>query len=110
MVNEVLRYRTGYEVLVAGRYAGARFALMDVNGLMTHIYNNPDEYLAAPANVTGYNNHCNLDMSECQRLENPESFMWFDYSHPSQRTEQIIGEQFLDVVRGESKWAMYFGG
>ncbi|KAL2361203.1 hypothetical protein RJZ56_005929 [Blastomyces dermatitidis] len=106
MVNGVLRHRTGYEVLVAGRYAGAGFALMD----MTHLYNHPYEYLAALANVTGYNYHCNLDMSECQGLGNPESFMWFDYSHPSQRTEQIIGEQFLDVVSGESKWAVYFGG
>ncbi|EEQ89896.2 GDSL lipase/acylhydrolase [Blastomyces dermatitidis ER-3] len=77
---------------------------------MTHLYNHPYEYLAALANVTGYNYHCNLDMSECQGLGNPESFMWFDYSHPSQRTEQIIGEQFLDVVSGENymkrkRWA-----
>lgn len=75
---------------------------------MTHIYNNPTDYFKAPANVTGYINHCNLDKTECHRMDNPESFMWFDYSHPSQRTEQIIAEAFVEVVKGRSKWATYW--
>ncbi|PGH13853.1 hypothetical protein AJ79_03421 [Helicocarpus griseus UAMH5409] len=108
MWNEVLKYRTGFEVLVKKSWEGSRVGVMDVYGLMMHIYNNPTEHLAAPANVTGYINHCNVDTSECHRLENPESFMWFDYSHPSERTERIIAQQFLDVVRGESEWATYF--
>lgn len=58
--------------------------------------------------MTGYINHCNVDMSDCYRLDNPGSFLWFDYVHPSQRTDEIIAETFLDVVKGESKWATYW--
>ncbi|KAK2756084.1 hypothetical protein FQN54_005491 [Arachnomyces sp. PD_36] len=108
MVNYAYKYQTPYEMLIAERYPEARFALMDMNGLITHIYNNPSDYLDAPSNVTGYINHCNVDMSECHRLDNPDSFLWYDYSHPSQRTSQVLAENFLDVVKGESEWATYW--
>lgn len=41
-------------------------------------------------------------------MDNPDSFLWFDYSHPSERTSSIIAETFLDVVMGDSKWATYW--
>lgn len=72
------------------------------------MYNHPAEYLNAPANVTGFVNHCNMDRTECYRLDNPGSFLWFDVSHPSQRTDQIIARAFLNVVNGDSEWATYW--
>ena len=36
VVNTIFQYRTPYEALVAGRYAGAKFALLDVNKLVSN--------------------------------------------------------------------------
>lgn len=38
MVNYAFEYQTPYEVLVAGRYPEARFAIMDMNGLVSKIF------------------------------------------------------------------------
>jgi phospholipase/lecithinase/hemolysin len=73
------------------------------------IYHNPAGYLDAPANVTGYINHCNVMGQSCTALPNPDSFLWFDPLHPSQRTHQIIAEKFVDVMQGQSEWATYYG-
>ncbi|KAF9887336.1 hypothetical protein FE257_010331 [Aspergillus nanangensis] len=110
LVNEVMEYRTAVEARVKARYPGAEFAVMDIYGLLSDIYHHPGEYFhsQAPANVTGYIHHCDAGGQNCIRLENEDSFMWFDESHPSQRTEQIIAEEFVGVVRGESKWASYW--
>lgn len=77
---------------------------------LSELYYNPTKYFngSAPANVTGFENHCNLSGSECSRLPSPDSFMWFDELHPSERTDQIIAEEFVKVVAGESKWATYW--
>ncbi|OOF92871.1 carbohydrate esterase family 16 protein [Aspergillus carbonarius ITEM 5010] len=112
-VNEVYKWRTQVEwgVGVGGRYKGSKVAVMDVHGLILDIYNNPTRYLngSAPANVTGYDHHCNVAGTECYRLSSPDSFLWYDQLHPSQRTDQIIAEEFVKVVRGESRWATYWG-
>ncbi|KAJ9307570.1 CAZyme family CE16 [Paecilomyces variotii] len=110
LVNEVYKYRTPFELLVARRYPGAHFAVMDMYGLISDIYNNPTAYLngSAPANVTGYINHCNINGTDCTRMPSPDSYLWFDELHPSQRTDQIIAENFIEVVRGKSKWATYW--
>ncbi|KAF4153949.1 hypothetical protein CNMCM6936_001785 [Aspergillus lentulus] len=104
--NDVFKYQTPYEVLVARRYPGAQFAVMDMYGLLSEVYYNPTKYFngSAPANVTGFNNHCPLSGGECTRLPSPDSFMWFDELHPSQRTDQIIAEEFVKVVRGDIQW------
>ncbi|KAJ5807950.1 hypothetical protein N7474_009219 [Penicillium riverlandense] len=109
-VNNVFKYQTPFELLIKNRYPGARFAVMDMNGLLTDIYNNPESYStgSAPLNVTGYDNHCNLSGADCTRLPSSNSFMWFDELHPSQRTDQIIAKNFIDVVKGRSEWATYW--
>ncbi|KAL1966150.1 hypothetical protein VTN77DRAFT_4702 [Rasamsonia byssochlamydoides] len=107
-VNDVYKYQTPYELLVAKRYPGAHFAVMDINALISDIYYHPDEYLAPPANVTGYINHCDVNGNNCQRLPNPDSFLWFDELHPSTRTDQIIAQNFVEVVKGASKYATYW--
>ncbi|PWY65620.1 SGNH hydrolase [Aspergillus sclerotioniger CBS 115572] len=111
LVNEVYKWRTEGEWGVGKRYRGSKVAVMDVHGLVLDIYNNPTRYLngSAPANVTGYNHHCDLTGTECYRLPSPDSFLWYDQLHPSERTDQVIAEEFVKVVRGESRWARYWG-
>ncbi|OCK86026.1 carbohydrate esterase family 16 protein [Lepidopterella palustris CBS 459.81] len=109
-VNDIYKYRTPFEVRVERRYPGAHFAIFDVNGLMTDIWDHPTAYLngTAPANVTGYINHCNLTGANCTEEPSPDSFMWYDELHPSEQTDRVIAKSFVDVVRGESKWATYW--
>ncbi|KAF1992052.1 carbohydrate esterase family 16 protein [Aulographum hederae CBS 113979] len=108
--NEIYQYRTPFELLVAKKFPGARFALMDMYGLVLDIWNNPTEYLngTAPANNTGFINHCSLDGLTCVRQESPDSYLWYDESHPSEQTDRIIARTFVDVVKGTSKWATYW--
>ncbi|KAB8264148.1 glycoside hydrolase superfamily [Aspergillus pseudonomiae] len=96
-VNQVLRYRTPFEVEVADRYPGAGVAVMDMYGLVN-----------VGANVTGFVKHCNADGEDCVRLPDEENFMWFDELHPSQTTDRFIAEEFVKVVNGESEWATYW--
>ncbi|KAI9925431.1 hypothetical protein MW887_005812 [Aspergillus wentii] len=106
-VNAILKYQTAYEVM-AGRYAGAHFAVMDMNGLMTDMYNHPSEYFGGSANVSGFVKHCDLSGSNCASRDHPEGYLWYDELHPSERTDEIIAQHFMEVVRGESKWATYW--
>ena len=62
-VNSLFNYRVPFEILIAQRYPGASMAIYDVNSLITDIYNNPTEYLASPANVTGQFSLCDVDNS-----------------------------------------------
>ncbi|KAL4920686.1 hypothetical protein BDW62DRAFT_176048 [Aspergillus aurantiobrunneus] len=106
--NDVFRYKTPYETLIARRYPGAQLAVMDMYGLISDIYYNPIEYLAAPANVTGHVKHCD-ETGQCERLPNEHSFLWFDELHPSERTDEIIGREFVNLVTGNSsRWATYW--
>ncbi|KAK5133805.1 hypothetical protein LTR08_007235 [Meristemomyces frigidus] len=155
-VNAVFEYRTPFEVLIGGGWAGASFAVYDVNGLvgfplslspltsllpslwssrsrnprfdflvsfaddyaplcpaqMTDIIHNPSEYLngTAPLNVTGFVHHCNTTGGDCVANASPDSFMWYDELHPSEQTQRIVARNFVDVVRGASKWASYWSG
>ncbi|KAL4806248.1 hypothetical protein BDV18DRAFT_160315 [Aspergillus unguis] len=106
-VNDVYKYRTPFEVW-SGRYPGAQFAVFDTFGFMSNIYHNPEGYLDSPANVTGFVHHCDRKTGECERLPNEHSYMWFDELHPSEKTDEAIGLEFANVVRGTSKWATYW--
>ncbi|KAG9531219.1 SGNH hydrolase, partial [Aureobasidium melanogenum] len=108
-VNDVYKYRTPYEVLLAKEFPGAHFALMDMYGLMTDMYNNPSEYLnGTNPTVTGYVNHCTTNGTDCVAAPNPDSYMWYDPLHPSEQTDRNIARAFIDVVNGNSKWATYY--
>jgi len=39
--NEILRFQTPFELLVAGRYPGAQIALFDTYALFNDIYHSP---------------------------------------------------------------------
>ncbi|KAF2235564.1 carbohydrate esterase family 16 protein [Viridothelium virens] len=111
-VNGIYKYELPFEVKLANRYPGAHFALYDVYSLMNDIWNNPQTYLngSAPLNVTGYENHCNANNTDCVDIgaSSPDSFMWYDILHPSEQTDRIIAQNFVDVVRGESQFATYW--
>ncbi|RAH66063.1 SGNH/GDSL hydrolase family protein [Aspergillus aculeatinus CBS 121060] len=110
LVNEAFRYRTPVEVLVKKRWPGVQVAVFDVYSLISKIYYNPTQYLngSAPANVTGFEYHCNINGTDCTKSDSPDSFLWFDQLHPSARTDQIIAEEFIKVVSGESRFAEYW--
>ena len=77
---------------------------------MTDIINNPTEYLngTAPLNVTGFSHHCSVTGTNCVASTSPDSFVWYDELHPSEQTERIVAQNFVDVVKGTSKWATYW--
>ncbi|KAL4946037.1 hypothetical protein BDV06DRAFT_168252 [Aspergillus oleicola] len=107
-VNDVFHYKTAYEAVIASRYPGAQLAIMNTYGLISEIYVHPDDYLDAPANVTGYVRHCD-ESGDCERLPNEHSFLWFDELHPSERADEIIGREFVNLVTGNnSRWATYW--
>ncbi|KAL2818159.1 GDSL lipase/esterase [Aspergillus cavernicola] len=107
-INEVYHYKTPYEAVIAHRYPGAQLAVMDTYGLISDIYHNPIEYLTAPTNVTGYIHHCALQGGDCERRPNETSYLWYDELHPSARTMEIIGKEFVAVVEGNSEWVVYW--
>ncbi|KEF56019.1 uncharacterized protein A1O9_07599 [Exophiala aquamarina CBS 119918] len=90
-VNEVFRVQTPFELLVAGRYPGASFALFDTYKLIGDIYNDPEMYLNGTGvekggeSVWGYENHCSVNGSSCVKLQNgtnPDGYLWYDELHP----------------------------
>lgn len=114
LVNEVYDYRTQVYAQLTKRWPGMHLALFDVHDLLTDIYYNPTQYLngTAPANVTGYNNHCNIpDNTICYKAAKTrsdyDSFEWYDPLHPSEQTDRVIAKEFVSVIEGRSKYASY---
>ncbi|KAF2113362.1 hypothetical protein BDV96DRAFT_648327 [Lophiotrema nucula] len=113
-VNDVYKYRTPFEVDISDQYENIHIANFDVNQLITDVYNQPEGYLngTAPANVTGYINHCDLKGQNCVKQGGgdkavADSYLWYDELHPSEQTDRIIAKEFVKVVGGESKYASY---
>lgn len=81
------------------------------NPQISDIYHNPTSYLngtTAPLDVQGYNRHCNSTGGNCQTSSSPDSFLWFDALHPSEQTDRVIAREFVEVVKGTSRWASYW--
>lgn len=81
------------------------------NFQISDIYRNPTSYLngtTAPLDVQGYNRHCNATGGNCQTSSSPDSFLWFDALHPSEQTDRVIAREFVEVVKGTSRWASYW--
>lgn len=109
-VNNVYKYQTPFEVLVAGRYPGAKFALYNVWQLISDIYDTPSQYLngTAPPSVEGWEHHCTINGTYCANEGSPDSYLWYDELHPSEQTDRIIAKNFVDVINGNSKYATYY--
>ncbi|KAL4804386.1 GDSL Lipase/Acylhydrolase family protein [Aspergillus unguis] len=104
MVNAVFDYQTPYEVLSGGRYPGSSFAVFDVHSLMTDMWHHPGRYLNGTVeyNVTGSVTGCG---DACEDSDVRDSYLWYDTLHPSEQTDRVIAREFVNVVKGESKWA-----
>lgn len=76
------------------------------------MYHHPDQYFngTEPPNVQGWVNHCDLQDSNCHQQPSRDSYIWYDELHPSEQTSRIIGEKFVDVVKGKSQYATYYAG
>ncbi|KAK8109721.1 acetyl esterase [Apiospora kogelbergensis] len=110
-VNTMFDYGAPFQLLVnkTRRWPETSFTVFNVHQLMLDIYNEPEKYLDAPANATGYYHHCDVDNKDCANSQNSlSSFMWYDELHPSERTDEIIGKEFVRVVRGNSSYATYW--
>ncbi|KAG9231626.1 GDSL lipase/esterase, partial [Amylocarpus encephaloides] len=111
LVNDVLKYQTPFELHIAKRYPGASIAVFDTHSLMSEIHYNPTAYLASPANVTGQYYLCDVATGQkctSQTSVGADHFFWYDELHPSQQVDKAIASEFLNVVKGTSKYATYW--
>lgn len=109
LANSIFDYRVPFELLIERRYPGASIAIFDTNTLLTDIYNNPTQYLPAPAVVDKPYILCDLSGSPCpQQPGDLDGYLWYDELHPSQGTDKVIATEFINVVKGTSKYATYW--
>lgn len=109
LANSIFSYRTPFEVTLAKRYPGASFAVFDANKLITDIYNNPEKYLSSPANVTGVYDLCDPLGGPCVKSTlGLDHYLFYDELHPSEGADKVIAKEFVNVVKGTSKYAAYW--
>lgn len=70
---------------------------------LNDIWNNPSNYLngTAPLNVTSWITACG---SACADSSVRDSYMWYDTLHPSEQTDRIIAQEFVNIVTGNGTW------
>ncbi|KIV81975.1 hypothetical protein PV11_04121 [Exophiala sideris] len=106
-VNEIFRYKTPYELLIAQRYPGSDFALFDTWRMFTDIHNNPRLYLngTAEPTVSDWSHHCSVAGANCVHRHNntsPDSFMWWDELHPSEQVHRVLAGEIVTLLNGSS--------
>lgn len=74
---------------------------------LSDLYYYPSDYPEI-RNVSSFINRCDNESRQCERLPNPEQYMWFDELHPSEQTDRIVAEHFIEVIEGKSRWASYW--
>lgn len=123
-VNALIEQGIPFQVLVKKQWPGVTFSLFDVHSLILDIRAAPEHYLTAPFNVTWPYRSCNPSTG-CQQSSLPLSnFLWYvesrcslphirctnettfryDEVHPSARVDEIIADEFLQVINGSSKY------
>ncbi|KAK6088947.1 gdsl lipase acylhydrolase family protein [Seiridium cupressi] len=108
-VNTMFDYGVPVELKIKSRWPDASVTIFNVHQLILDIRGEPEKYLDAPANVTGHYYYCSVDGSYCTTSENPpSSFLWYDELHPSERADQIIADEFVRAVSGNSTYASYW--
>ncbi|QSZ33601.1 hypothetical protein DSL72_005169 [Monilinia vaccinii-corymbosi] len=103
LANALFDYRVPFELLIKKRYPGASIAIFNTNSLLDDIYNNPTQYLPAPAVVD-----VPYVLNGTKQAGDLDGYMWYDELHPSQGTDRVIAHEFLKVVEGTSKYATYW--
>ncbi|KAI1361055.1 carbohydrate esterase family 16 protein [Xylaria arbuscula] len=110
LVNTIFEYGVPLQLLVQKRWPGASFTIFDVHQVILDIIESPDDYLDAPANVTGFYTECSpLAPTGCAVSEYPPStFLWYDALHPSTRAGEIFGTEFAKALEGNSSYATHY--
>ncbi|KAK4143357.1 uncharacterized protein C8A04DRAFT_37550 [Dichotomopilus funicola] len=111
LVNTILDYGVAVQASIKKRWPDAVVDVFDVHSLVSDIYHNPADYLEAPHDPALYFHHCEPAGSPC--VDQPGSlngYLWYDELHPSNKTSSIIGQHFIDVVAGKSKYGSRFHG
>ncbi|KAK5998379.1 Acetylesterase [Cladobotryum mycophilum] len=102
-------FETGvpYYLLTKRRWPGATFSVFDVHSLLLDLRADPQKWFTAPYNVTWSWKGCGDN--GCYQSNDPKtSYMWYDEVHISGRTSEIVGTEFLEVVKGKSKYGSYY--
>ncbi|WPB01764.1 uncharacterized protein RHO25_006396 [Cercospora beticola] len=109
-VNAIFECQTPFVKRISREFEDARFAIFDMHALISDIYYNPALYLngTAPLNVRGFDNQCNSTGGDCVRSDSPDSFLWYDALHPSEQADRVFAREFVEVVKGTSRWARYW--
>ncbi|KAI1328242.1 carbohydrate esterase family 16 protein [Xylariaceae sp. FL0255] len=110
-VNTVLDCGSPFNLLINKRWPGASVTIFNVHQVILDIRNSPEKYLSAPANVTGfYADQCSVaSTAGCVDTNYPlSSFLWYDSLHPSQATEEVVGNEFAKAAHGTSTYATYY--
>jgi hypothetical protein len=90
-VNTMFDYGVPFQTKIKSRWPGASVTVFNVHQLILDIRGQPEKYLDAPANVTGYYYYCDISGSVCTASEDPlSSFLWYDELHPSERTGELL--------------------
>ncbi|CAN8102219.1 unnamed protein product [Discula destructiva] len=107
LVNRIYDFQTQAEMLVADRYPASTFTIFDVHSLLSDMWHNPPNYLngTVPLNVTSYITQCGLP---CAASSVRDSYMWYDSLHPSEQTDRIIAQEFVNIVNGNGTWSRTF--
>ncbi|KAM7199893.1 GDSL lipase/esterase [Naviculisporaceae sp. PSN 640] len=113
-VNTMFEYGAAFQSVIKSRWPKATLDVFDVHSLFTDIYAQPQRYLDAPYNVTGYWRQCeatnNQNCVDRTDLGPMSGFLWYDELHPSEKADSVIAKHFLDVVAGKSKYGTRYGG
>lgn len=109
LVNRLFDYGAAFETLVTARWPGSTLDVLDVNSLLSDIYYDPSAYLDAPANATGFWNHCGYTVnSTCVEANALGTFMWYDELHPSDKVHTFVAKEFIKTVAGNSSYGTRF--
>jgi phospholipase/lecithinase/hemolysin len=86
-VNTMFEYGVPFQLLIQKRWPGASISIFDTNTLLRDIFNNPADYLEAPADSSGIYNVWDPVAGVDNKSTLPlASFMWHDPLHPAERT------------------------
>lgn len=71
---------------------------------MSDMWINPGSYFngTAPPNVTSTIDACG---GACSDSSVRDSYMWYDTLHPSEQTDRIIAQEFVNIVTGNGTWS-----
>ncbi|KAL4901560.1 hypothetical protein BDW74DRAFT_181571 [Aspergillus multicolor] len=106
--NTMLMFGIPYQRL-EGRWPGATVSFFDAQQLIVDIVTDPGRYVKeqpVAAGIEMFRKGCrDFAQLDCDFNEGPLGrYVWYDELHPSERVEEIIAEEFIKVLGGESKY------